>query len=320
MNYRSIADLSNTIRNNLCKIPPDIDLVVGVPRSGMLAANIIALHFNLKFCDIDAYLSDTALVHGRTRAVRAQQINKPSDAKHVFFVDDSVWSGETIKYVKNRVVDFSFGNQILTFAAIYATPNSTNFVDIYLEIVSLPRVFEWNVMHRPDLAKWCLDIDGVLCVDPTPEENDDGDAYREFLLNAKPLSIPSYPVGNLVTSRLEKYREETQFWLEKHGVIYDRLHMLDLPNALERRRRGCHADFKARIYRRLNNTSLFVESEPVQAVIIANKSGKHALCFKNQRIYSPAFSYPLVEQKTRDLARKTIRTLRAITKNKKSTV
>ena len=48
-----------------------------------------------------------------------------------------------------------------------------------------------------------MDIDGVLCADPTPEENDDGEKYRHFLLNAPPLFIPKVTIGTLVTSRLE---------------------------------------------------------------------------------------------------------------------
>lgn len=51
-----------------------------------------------------------------------------------------------------------------------------------------------------------MDIDGVLCADPTPEENDDGEKYRHFLLNTPPLFIPKVTIGTLVTSRLEKYR------------------------------------------------------------------------------------------------------------------
>lgn len=45
-------------------------------------------------------------------------------------------------------------------------------------------------MNHGILKKACLDIDGVLCVDPTPEENDDGPRYREFLLTPNPYSFP----------------------------------------------------------------------------------------------------------------------------------
>jgi hypothetical protein len=49
MNYRSIADLSNTITRNLHRLPRDVDLIVGVPPSGILAAAITALSLIVRF-------------------------------------------------------------------------------------------------------------------------------------------------------------------------------------------------------------------------------------------------------------------------------
>ena len=42
MIYKSYQDLSCTIRRMLWKIPSDVGLVVGVPRSGMIAALMVA--------------------------------------------------------------------------------------------------------------------------------------------------------------------------------------------------------------------------------------------------------------------------------------
>jgi len=56
MNYRSINDLNNTILKQLHLIPRDIDLVVGVPRSGMLPANLLALYLNLPYTDIHSFM------------------------------------------------------------------------------------------------------------------------------------------------------------------------------------------------------------------------------------------------------------------------
>ena len=46
---------------------------------------------------------------------------------------------------------------------------------------------------------------------PTKEQNDDGPEYVSFLLNAVPLYLPGSKIGTLVTSRLEKYRVETEY-------------------------------------------------------------------------------------------------------------
>ena len=67
MNYRSIKDLNNTILKNLHTIPRDFDLVVGVPRSGMLPANLIALYLNLPYTDIHSFINGYVYKSGARR-------------------------------------------------------------------------------------------------------------------------------------------------------------------------------------------------------------------------------------------------------------
>ena len=47
MNYRNIDDLNHCILQHLSILPRDFDLIVGVPRSGMFPANLLALYLNL---------------------------------------------------------------------------------------------------------------------------------------------------------------------------------------------------------------------------------------------------------------------------------
>ena len=96
--------------------------------------------------------------------------------------------------------------------------------------LELPRIFEWNVMHHHLLVSSCIDIDGVLCRDPTEAENDDGAAYERFLDTVPAREVPEAPLGWLVTCRLEKYREQTEAWLNRHAIRYRELVMLDLPD------------------------------------------------------------------------------------------
>jgi len=303
VNYRSIADLSHTIRANLYKLPSDIDLIVGIPRSGMLPATMIALSRNLNITDITGYTANLELKHGRTRKINYSEILKPSNANHVLIVDDSIDSGVSLINVKAVIASLG-RQQKITYCSIYSTKKSKDKADVFFELVPQPRVFEWNIMQRPFLEQCCLDIDGVLCLDPTESENDDGVGYTNFLRNVKPLVVPSYKVGHLVTSRLEKYRSETEWWLEKHGVVYDQLHMLNLPDAATRRRHGCHASFKAQVFRSLKDTELFIESEANQAIEIANTAGKPVLCSSTQKMYYPNVSYAVVEKKVYTFARR----------------
>jgi len=311
VNYRSIADLAQCIRDNLGRFPGDVDLVVGIPRSGLLAASIIGLNLNLRVTDFESYVADTPLPGSNTRSLRGEQFNLPSAARHVLVVDDSINTGASLRRVRDRVSALH-RSQKVTYCSVYASVAALQEVDICLESIGNLRSFEWNMLHRPMLDRCCLDIDGVLCADPTAAQNDDGDAYVAFLLNAAPLALPSYRVGHLVTSRLEKYRQHTETWLREHGVAYDALHMLDLPDAATRRRLASHASFKAGVYRQLSETVLFVESEPRQAAEIARISGKPALCFRTQQLYSPEMSVALAEQRARAFGRGLVRRVRRL--------
>jgi uncharacterized HAD superfamily protein len=147
-------------------------------------------------------------------------------------------------------------------------------------MVPLPRYFQWNILNHSTLEKACFDIDGVLCADPLPEQNDDGEKYIDFILNAPPLFIPGCKIGTIVTSRLEKYRKETETWLAANNIKYNDLVMLDLPNMEARQRANNHGEHKAKAYL-AKPYVLFVESEYNQAVEINRISKKPVLCTAN---------------------------------------
>jgi uncharacterized HAD superfamily protein/hypoxanthine phosphoribosyltransferase len=311
MQYRSIADLAQALAKNFSRIPNDIDLVVGIPRSGLLPANILSLSRNLPLSDLEGFIAGRIFTAGRTK--QQSSLRRAADAKHVIVIDDSINSGISMRDARNRIATLMPGRQV-TYCAVYGNPHSPNlFADLVLEEVPWPRMFEWNLMHNKLLQHCCFDIDGVLCYDPMLNENDDGDAYLAFLANARPLHLPTRPIGHLVTSRLEKYRVPTEDWLKSNGVRYGRLWMLDLPSAEERRRLGAHATFKARVYRR-TDALLFVESEPVQARRIASLASKPVLSLPEQVIVygedredRPA---PPPQRKLRNLARRCINRIR----------
>ena len=291
MNYRSLSHLSQL--SNACagKIPHDVDLVVGIPRSGMLVASIVALKQNLPLTDLYSFLRNDDLKKGSTRTYKHADLVKPRDAKKVLLVDDSISTAKSMQAAVEQVRAVYQG-EVVTLAA-FAEKHNRHLVDMYLELVEQPRVFEWNIMHHPFMGQACLDIDGVLCVDPTTEQNDDGPNYRDFLSCTRPLFIPSIKVAHLVTSRLEKYRPETEAWLQRNGVQYGTLHMLDLPSAEERRRLNIHHKFKAEVYARHPQTRLFVESEDRQAIEIMKLSGKPVYCIETNEMYVPGQVYNL---------------------------
>ncbi|KKC27758.1 phosphoribosyltransferase family protein [Sphingomonas sp. SRS2] len=284
MEYRSFADLAASITRNSYRLPADVDLIVGIPRSGMLAANMMATHLNLPFVDLESYLAGLRPFVGRT--VRdTMRVDGSETPGRVLVVDDSILSGTSMAEVRSRIEAERPGADV-TYCAVYAVQEEHPEIDVWLELVQHPRIFQWNLMRHNRLADSCFDIDGVLCHDPADEDNDDGERYQQFLLNARPLLQPGVRIKHLVTSRLEKYRAETEKWLRTHAVDYENLWMLDGVTAEERRRLKLHAIHKAKVYRR-TNACLFVESDDRQAVEIAELSGRPVLSVEGQRITWP---------------------------------
>ena len=284
MNYKSFADLSSDIREWLKYLPHDFDLVVGVPRSGLLPANLIALYMNLPLADVDGLLNKKIISSGHRLPQNRKNIFGKKDLK-ILVIDDSVASGVQIQKIKKILEPVNSEYQIL-YAAVYVSRHGKNFVDNYFQILNQPRCFEWNIFHHALLEKSCVDIDGILCRDPTEEENDDGEKYRYFIENVKPYIIPTEKIGWLVSCRLEKYRELTEKWLNKHDVKYDKLIMMDLPDKKTRRRLGNHAEYKAKIYNK-TKAKFFIESSREEAEKIAKLSGKDVYCLETNEIYKP---------------------------------
>lgn len=281
MNYRTVSQMDYLIRKNIFLIPREIDYVVGVPRSGMLPATIIATLINKPLLTIDQYLNNSFdLVNVSYRTEGSQCFNR------ILIVEDSCNTGNSLGIIREKLQNCPHHAGVeAIFMCIFATSASKDFVDVFLDICEQPRVFEWNIMNHYYIQRACFDMDGVLCVDPTDEQNDDGERYIDFIKNTQPLFIPKFKIGAIVTSRLEKYRKDTEEWLEKHGVKYDNLIMLNLPDKETRIKMGAHAPFKASVYNSFSNAILYYESNDSQAKQIAELTGKPVYCVESNALY-----------------------------------
>ena len=130
MNFKTIQNMTCDIFNNLNQIPHDIDLIVGVPRSGMLAASIIALDLNLPLTDIDSFLEGKIYGAGDTKKNK-HWISKPDEARKILIVEDSVYTGNSIKKIREKL-DGLFDNKIVYYA-VYVISESKHLIDIYCE-------------------------------------------------------------------------------------------------------------------------------------------------------------------------------------------
>jgi orotate phosphoribosyltransferase len=283
MHYRSISDLNDDIVNWITKLPRDLDLIVGIPRSGLLVANLLAVHLNLPLTDLDGLLEKRVLAGGG-RLNRPVSLPSPDRLK-ILVVDDIVWTGSQLERAKERIALAGLPHDI-QYGVVYLHPYSKAVVDHFHEVLPGNRLFEWALLHNQFLTDACMDIDGVLCRDTTAAEDDDGENYRRFLSTVEPEYHPSWPVGWLVTSRLEKYRELTEKWLARHEIPYQQLVMLDLPTAEERRRTNAGARFKAEVYKR-TGAKVFFESSVTEAVEIARLSGRPVYAVDTRQMVFP---------------------------------
>lgn len=277
MNVRTIADMTRTIVANLHRIDRNaFDVVVGVPRSGMIPASIIATYLQLPLADVVGYTH--GIVHGRSgRAETA--------GRRILLVDDSCNKGGAFR----RAVALLPKGTRATRLAVYGPyqVERETVCDLWFEIVRGPRIFAWNIMKHIRLPRWGFDFDGVLCRDIVKRENDDGPRYKEFLMSAEPLFLPQRPIGHIVTGRAEKYRAETEAWLARHGVRFESLTMTPFHTKAERmsamRHAGGRGGWKAEQARRLG-VEMFIESCPKQAGIIAREARIPVWCTLTQEL------------------------------------
>ena len=286
INYRNVASLNRDVWAWLQKLPKDIELIVGIPRSGLLVANLLSLYMDIPLTDVEGLLEGRMIQTGpRHKGTDPRELL--SSRRKVLVVDDSVWSGNQMSAVRTMIENAKMRHHIL-YGAVYVKPGSQNVVDYFCELLPTPRFFEWNVFNRGGMGSFCVDIDGILCRDPTQEENDDGEMYKRFLRDVEPWIVPNRTVGWLVTCRIEKYRGLTEEWLAKHGIRYEHLIMMDMPDKETRVKSKSHAKYKAEVYK-ATGARFFIESSLCQATEIVMRTGKDVLCMETGDIVSPSF-------------------------------
>lgn len=156
MNYRTYADMALHTNQILPKIS-DVDLIVGIPRSGMVPAYMIGAFLNRYVCSLDEFVSGIAYSKG-IRSVRERTVKK------VLVVDDSVNDGLAMRRAKKRLQGKEKEFE-LVYMAVYAVEKATGLVDVYADICPQPRFFQWNYMYIRVCCRkrvWTLTVFYVL--------------------------------------------------------------------------------------------------------------------------------------------------------------
>ena len=286
LQYKSFEDLSKDTLLLASRVPADVDIVAGVPRSGLLAANLLALFLNKPLADIDGLLEGRILSSGqRTSFLFSSASPSPDRPPKILVVDDSVAKGLAIQAVREKIRQSNISGSFI-YGAVYVCPGAAHHVDYYARVVPRPRLFEWNLLHHAYLNHCCVEIEGVLCRNPTMEERNNESRSRHFIEHATPNILTSFEVGCLVTTRPEQYRQQTEAWLARHGIRYRRLLMAGNAEGVGQTQIETSSAWKADVYRN-EKYLLFIENDRWVAEAIARRTGKKVYCVGAGEMISP---------------------------------
>ncbi len=211
---------ASTYTKKLAKIiPNEFDVIVGIPRSGLFVADIIATKFGRPLTTPDLFIKNEFWENALIRT--------PKIIKKVLIVDDSVGEGTALKKAKEKLLEFD-PKLIIKTASPFSLTSGKDSVDYVLFIKKPDCVFEWQIIHGSKYTTLSCDMDGVLCEDCPWGINLMEEEYIHWMQNAKPFMIPINKIDTIITSRLEKYRKITETWLKKNNVKYKNLIMLNL--------------------------------------------------------------------------------------------
>ncbi|MGI9261770.1 MAG: phosphoribosyltransferase family protein, partial [Woeseiaceae bacterium] len=208
--------------------PQQYDLIVGVPRSGVFIASIVALRLGKGLTTPDL-LANGEYWHSK----RAGPKLSHDQFKNILLVDDALDKGRAMTAAKEIVMQAG-PHFSVTCASLLVKEETKHLADLYHVVMEPPRTYEWNIMHRK-IASYAgkgilaVDMDGVLCANPPEGADADEEWYLEWMKSANPYLIPGFEIDIILTSRLEKYREQTEDWLRRNNVQYGELRMWDVP-------------------------------------------------------------------------------------------
>lgn len=282
----SLQQLAIDVQQLASMIPHDVTAIVGVARSGITPASMVASLLHLPLLSIRQTLGDVIEVGNGWRLGGNHHV---SPHGKVAIIDDTVMTGNSLKAIAH-VVSKQFPRSVT--CAIYVNPLAKRKPDLWVHDLGWPHILEWNVFNSVLSPNVAVDFDGILCHDCPRGSDDDGPRYLDFIRNAKPLYVPrKVPIPLIVTARIEKYREETEAWLRRHRINFYNLVMHPAATLAERQRDDIAA-YKAKHFEAWASKHIarpaplmFIESEDWQARKIASITGRMVVCPATHAVY-----------------------------------
>lgn len=256
-------------------VPHDAAGIVGIPRSGLLAATLIATHLHLPLYE----LTEEGALNRLGSGSRGRNWGWPAGATGpLVVVDDTTYSGAALGRAKEAVR--RLGLPSVLFAVVYPRPGVEQ-PDLFCRHLPSPHLLEWNVANNAIIrgnplapeyqAGIAFDLDGVIVHDA----ESGGPMGTPYLL---PRTVP---VPLICTGRKESSRPETEALLARYGAKYNRLVML--PDDVEMTTESVAAH-KARYYLE-SGCGFFLESCPAQAALIFSLSSRPVVCPRADKVF-----------------------------------
>ena len=275
INYVTNAELCEIIRENLYKIPHDIDGVICIPRGGLFVGCVVAEFLHKPIYTIDTFLAGFSLGHGAC----VDDFPIAENKKYVVIDDSTTSAANSMRVARKRL---SETNASFVYVACVCDSDTQENVDIVLSSIPQFRLFELNLFRSAWVRHFIFDIDGVLCKDPDYGIDMNEEAYIQHMLTAPPKFLPQYRVMALCTHRLLKYAKYTEEWLKSNSVEYGTLWMLDFESMEEKVSKlntNEYLNMKSDTYKKYGSeVLLFVESNWDESVRIYNNTHKPVLC------------------------------------------
>ena len=210
------------------KIPNNFDVIVGVPRNGLLIANVLASAMGKPLSTPNCFV--------RNEVWFSKDGVFPKKYHSVLLVEDTIDLGRALDKAEEQLLEYDKNLEIKK-ASLFVSSRAKEKVDYYYaSLKGNSTFFEWNLLTATGtvFGKLAVDMDGVLCVDCPSAVDKDEEAYVKWIENVEPFLIPAFHIDAIVTSRLEIYRPQTEKWLKENGVKYGQLIMLNLPDKAQR--------------------------------------------------------------------------------------
>lgn len=288
LEWISTQDLAEDALKLVQYVDPDTCGIIGVPRSGLIPAAIVATH-----CHLPLFELTRTGIRELGAGSRGGKWKVPYQNRKYLLIDDSSHNGGAMLRARNVLNGVN-----VTYAAVYTLTPET--VDVYSRILDQVHIFDWNIFNNyilrggaidPRLRGegFMMDWDGILSPDTTFRHTDkEEQRVIEWIQNVRPMRwIPRFSeIPYVVSFRLEKHRKYHEEWLNRWNIRVNNLVLHKASTFAERDSHFSVAEHKGKRFKETACT-IFVESCPKQSKIIAEVSGKPVLCPVERKFYVP---------------------------------